>query len=605
MLKRFSLPLSSLLLVSVLAACSTQPQDDLGNLPTAKYDQAEKNLELAKKRKGEQAVGLYLAAVDQAWQAGDAIQARSLLEAADLADASPAQLMFAHTLAAEMAVARKQPELALQILNSSDFDRVTEAPIELQIRSQLARANALESLGRYMAAARERIFTAPYLTADAAWQNHEEIWNLISRLPSSHYQVQNEFDLDGWLELARITTNQSSLAEKQQQISAWQSSNPQHPAALRLPGQLQHLMQLTPFHIKRIAVLLPSQDQNQNVVDAIRNGMLSAYYQAKDNQHELPQLFFYDSNQVTSFADLYADLKRHQIDLLIGPWEKDSVNQLSRQKALPIPTLALNYSDRTQEHTTRSLYQFGLAAEDEARIAANHAWQDGKRNAVILVQSGEWGQRIATAFTQHWQQLGGKVAGTASLGQPIEITQQIGNLMQLRESEARSKRLQNLLKVKLNPLLSRRRDVDFIFLAAPAQQARQIQPTLRFQYAGDLPIYATSAVNPSLHGAQMQELEGIMLSETPWLLQFNSPLREQIIQRWPEASGVMGRFYALGADTYQLAHQLQQLQALPNNKTEGLTGSLQMNSQQKIERGLHWAVIKDGKVQPVINNGTN
>src|SRR5690606_27935915 len=100
MLKRFSLPLSSLLLVSVLAACSTQPQDDLGNLPTAKYDQAEKNLELAKKRKGEQAVGLYLAAVDQAWQAGDAIQARSLLEAADLADASPAQLMFAHTLAA-------------------------------------------------------------------------------------------------------------------------------------------------------------------------------------------------------------------------------------------------------------------------------------------------------------------------------------------------------------------------------------------------------------------------------------------------------------------------------------------------------------------------
>ncbi len=605
MLKRHFLFLCAVLLAGLLSSCATRPADDLGNLPSARYADAEKNLELAKKRKGEEAAGLYLAAVDQAWQNGDSVQARSLLEAAVLSQASQAQLMFASTLSAEMALARQQPELALEILNSDIFERITELPIEQQARTQLARASALEALDRPMAAARERIYTAPYLDGEEAEFNHEAIWSLISRLPSSHYQVQNEFDLDGWLELARITSNQSSLAEKQQQIRRWQAANPAHPATFNLPGQLRHLMQLTPLHIKRVAIALPSQDNNQNVVDAIRNGFLSAYYQANNNRHEVPQLFFYDSNQITSLGDLYTDLKRNHIDLLIGPWEKDLVNELSRQTALPVPTLALNYSDRQSAEVTKGLYQFGLAAEDEARMAARQAWQDGKRHAAILVQSGDWGQRIASAFAGYWQELGGTVAGSISLGQPIELTQQIGDLMQLRESEARSKRLQTLLNVKLHTQLSRRRDVDFIFLAAPAQQARQIQPTLRFQYAGDLPIYATSAVNPSLHSTQMQELEGIMLSETPWLLGFDNQLREQIIRRWPEASGVMGRFYALGADAYQLAQQLQQLQALPNNKTEGLTGTLQMNQRQQIERGLHWAIIADGQARPVIKDGAD
>ena len=64
----------------------------------------------------------------------------------------------------------------------------------------------------------------------------------------------------------------------------------------------------------------------------------------------------------------------------------------------------------------------------------------------------------------------------------------------------------------------------------------------------------------------------------------------------------MGRFYAMGADAYQLALQLQQLKALPNNKTEGFTGSLQLNQQQQIERTLYWAKIKQGQAVPVLED---
>ena len=236
-------------------------------------------------------------------------------------------------------------------------------------------------------------------------------------------------------------------------------------------------------------------------------------------------------------------------------------------------------------------------------MAADRAWADGKRNVIILVQSGEWGRRVQNAFNQRWLSLGGQVAGSQAIGQPIELAQQIGTLLQLRDSEARSKRLQNLLGTKLFSNPSRRRDVDFIFLAASPLQARQIQPTLRFQYAGDLPIYATSSLNPSSQDSGIQQdLEGIFLTEIPWLFNTDDPLRQQIITRWPEADAFMGRFYAMGADAYQLALQLQQLKALPNSKTEGYTGSLQLNQQQQIERTLYWAKIKQGKAVPVLED---
>ncbi|WP_404854442.1 penicillin-binding protein activator, partial [Escherichia coli] len=46
------------------------------------------------------------------------------------------------------------------------------------------------------------------------------------------------------------------------------------------------------------------------------------------------------------------------------------------------------------------MFQFGLAAEDEARAVASRAWGDGMRRAVALVPRGEWGDRVLAAFSQ-------------------------------------------------------------------------------------------------------------------------------------------------------------------------------------------------------------
>ncbi|NIU61047.1 MAG: penicillin-binding protein activator, partial [Pseudomonas stutzeri] len=57
----------------------------------------------------------------------------------------PAQQIFALTLQAEIALADGEPEKAEQALQHPSFERLGELPVSQQIRSQLARAQALEA----------------------------------------------------------------------------------------------------------------------------------------------------------------------------------------------------------------------------------------------------------------------------------------------------------------------------------------------------------------------------------------------------------------------------------------------------------------------------
>ncbi len=102
---------------------------------------------------------------------------------------------------------------------------------------------------------------------------------------------------------------------------------------------------------------------------------------------------------------------------------------------------------------------------------------------------------------------------TQHIDRPAELAGQIAELFQLRASEQRAKQLQNTLATKVAAQPARRPDIDFIFLAASAQQARIIKPTLSFQYAGDVPIYATSAINPGT-AEVYPELDGLQFSES-------------------------------------------------------------------------------------------
>ncbi|MET1079162.1 MAG: penicillin-binding protein activator [Pseudomonas sp.] len=589
-------PLSALCLAGLLAACASSPSSTLGELPRTPQASLEQLLQQAETSDPQEAASLRLAAADLAYQRKDLGQATRILEQVSLGGLAPAQQIFGSTLAAELAMTRNNPKAALKALSLPSLERLAELPVEQQIRTQLVRAQALQADGQALAAARERVFIAPLLDGEAERSNHEGIWALIANLPLEQLQASGDADLAGWLELARATKTAGTLEQQQAAIDSWVQQHPQHPAALQLPDALSKLKALASQPLSKIALLLPQDGPLTSVARALRDGFMAAHFQAQQAGQNPPAITFYDSARIGSLDDFYRQAQADGIQLVVGPLEKPLVKQLSDREQLPITTLALNYSEAGQEGPAQ-LFQFGLAAEDEAREVARRAWADGMRRAVALVPQGEWGDRVLDAFRQSWQAAGGTFIAAEHIDQPVQLAQQIADLFQLRESESRGQRLQSTLGTAVAAQPSRRQDIDFIFLAATPQQAQQIKPTLAFQYAGDVPVYATShlftaAGNPT----QYLDLNGIRFCETPWLLDGNDALRQQVVSQWPQAGGSLGRLYAMGVDAYQLAPRLTQLKALPESRIEGHSGSLSLNPTQRIERQLPWAEFRDGQV---------
>jgi hypothetical protein len=590
-------PLLALCLAALLSACASSPSSTLGELPRTPQASIEQLLQQAAESKPEQAALLRLAAADQAYQQKNIARADSILEQVPLDSLKPAQQIYASTLAAELALAREKPKAALKALDHPSLQRLGELPVEQQVRTQLARANALQADGQILAAARERVYIAPLLSGAAAKRNHESIWSLVSSLPDEQLQTSDDADLAGWLGLVRAAKTPGTLQQQQAAIDDWLAQHPQHPAALQLPPALSKLQQLSSQPLQEIALLLPQEGPLAGVARALRDGFLSAHYQAQQAGQNPPNIQLYDSSRLGSLDEFYRQAQAAGVQLVIGPLEKPLVKQLGDREQLPITTLALNYSDPSQEGPPQ-LFQFGLAAEDEAREAARRAWADGMRRAAALVPRGDWGDRVLDAFRQSWQAQGGTLIAAEHVDQPVELARQIAELFQLRESEARTKRLKNTLGVAVAAQPARRQDIDFIFLAATPQQAQQIKPILAFQYAGDVPVYATSHLFTGNHSdAQHQDLNGIRFCETPWLLNVNDPVRQQVESQWPQAGGSLGRLYAMGADAYLLAPRLGQLKALPETRIDGLSGSLSLNPAQRIERQLPWAEFRGGRVE--------
>lgn len=575
---------TALCLAALLAACASSPSSSLGELPRTPDASLEQLLQQATESTNpEKAALLRLSAADLALRQQNNARAAQILAMVPLDQLKPAQQVFANTLAAELAMNRNDPKAAVAALNHPSTSILGELPVDLQVRTRTVHARALEADGQALAAARERAALSPNLTGDAANSNNDAIWALVASLPAEQLHAQGNDVLSGWMSLALAVKSASTLQDQQNAIDQWRAQNPAHPAAIQLPTPLVKLKELASQPLTKIALLLPQDGQLASVSKALRDGFMAAHYQAQQAGQNPPSIQFYDSSRLTSLDEFYRQAQADGVQLVVGPLEKNLVKQLNSRPQLPITTLALNYSEGTQGPA--QLFQFGLAAEDEAREVARRARADGLTRAGAMVPVGEWGDRVLKAFRQEWEAHGGTVVGVEHIDKPVALAQQVADLVQLRKNGGSSEP-------------TRRQDMQFLFLAATPQQAQQIKPTLNYQYAGDLPVYATSHVfSASGDQNQYNDMNGIRFCETPWLLDPNNPLRQQVTAQWPQAGGSLGRLYAMGIDAYRLAPSLGQLKALPDSRIDGMSGSLSMSSTQRVERQLQWAEFANGQPQ--------
>lgn len=532
-----------------------------------------------------------LAQAVAAIEAGELDRAERLLEAVDPATLGPGDRLLLRTMQAQIALRRDNPVAALALAPHPD----ETGNRELAAYAALVRAQALFALDDPAQAVRLLVRREALLDApEAIAHNRDLIWSGLHRVPLSALARALDEPLDpatrGWIELARIARGAGQIvAAREQQMRDWQRRHPDHPGwrwrdvPVSVPDRAPD----------RIAVLLPLQEPYADLAAAIRDGTMAAWYAQAPPR---PALQLIDSGTDPEALDAaWQRALEGDADLVIGPLLKPQVERLM-QRPPAVPTLALNQAEPVAGTPPAGLYQFALAPEDEARAAARLAAVDGKLRALALLPDNGRGDRLLGAFAEELAAVGGSLRNAQRYPTNGKDPQAaIRALLGIDASRERHAALRAALGVPLQFETRRRQDVDYVFLAADAQDARKLLPTLQFHHAGDLPVYATANVHEP--GQRSPELDGLRFCDVPLLLSSQPPmaaLRARLERLFGERARRHMRLYALGHDALALAEALHAGHGEP---LDGASGRLRVAADGRVSRELACARFVRGRAE--------
>lgn len=505
----------------------------------------------------------------------------------------------------------QRPDDALALLQRHEDD-ILQYPAEQQAGLDLLKADALAMKGDLTGSLQQRVATHPLLEDEDQDYNHGMIWQLLMQLSSSELADSIEDsrgDLLGWLTLAQLYRDPiADLDAQVSRLNQWSAQWRTHPATDDVPDMLDALEKAVSERPSKVAILLPATGPLKNAGKALQEGIMTAYYRHKQDGNP-PVLRFYDSGGDDILA-LYQQAVQDGADFILGPLAKDKAATIANQGTLPVTTLALNYID--QGELPENFFQFGLAPEDEARQIALQGAREGASQAGILYPEGEWGERVAQAFAQEWQSLGGTVTVTRTYQEGPTLGDTVKELLLVAQSQSRGQAVSRFTSLDMDIQPRRRQDMGFLFLLANPNQGRQVKPALNFHYAKDLPVYSTALVHSGESNPRRdQDLNGVRFVDMPWMLSNeDSQLRRMSNEQWPEGHGRYERLFAMGIDAYRLQSRVFLLSTLPSSELPGVTGRLSMK-QQRIVRELNWGVFINGEAralpkvaEPANNNRT-
>lgn len=586
-LKIITLFVTALLLSQCMKVAENQAQTPRVNQQaTSPYTMpASTYLAMAKNHDGEEQQDLLIMAAGRQIYDGQWRDGVSTLSQTDN-NLSPLQSSEKNILLAKTDVIRAQPKAAIAKL--SGVHDINSLPVFYQVQYHEILAGAYETVGNATESVTERIKLERLLPDEAERANNSRtLWLTLTKLPVEELntlavETKEGSDMQGWMKLALIARqNSGNSVNVVTQVEEWQTQYPAHPANSILPSSLSAVKPYLNRVPRQMALLLPISGPLAGPGGAIRDGFMAA----ANNTGNKPDIRLYDTAK-GNVAELYQQALNDGADYVVGPLSKTDVASVAALDH-PVPTLLLNDMETDLNNNT---YRFGLSPTNEARQVAIKANKTGHKRALIIAPAGAWGDEIVSAFTTQWTSTGGVIADKLSYANNSDLNTSIRALLRVNESQGREKRIKEILGHRIQVTSSRRQDFDMIFLLGYPSKARQIMPLLKYYFAGNVPVYATSTVySGSTNAMKDKDLDGIIFCDMPWVFAHQMGSRN-----WPEQLNSYNRLYALGMDSFALATQLNQLLLFPATGIHDKNGVLYLNRTQQVARVPAWGQFKGG-----------
>jgi len=366
------------------------------------------------------------------------------------------------------------------------------------------------------------------------------------------------------------------------ELERWLSSSPKSLT----PAVPHHLTFASDDNtVEHVALLLPLQGPLSAAGEAVVAGAMDQLYSLFPDPSRRPSLTTIDTQQYPDIASGYQAAIEQGSDMVIGPLTKSNVAALADAANKPVPLITLNQIDGFAADSKTPWLSFSLSPEDEARQTADVAFGQGCRNAIVVAMSSERGQRLLEAFETRWQGHGGSLRGSLIVDDPNMANEPMGKLLGSGSSDQRIRDVERAFDLPVDSRGRGRTDFECIFMLAPdPATARTWRPLLVFHMTGDIPVYATSAINDGMTDTRNRDLNGVRFVETPAMLP-------------PLNGGRLGRLKALGGDALLLAQRWQQLQHTEQWVIRGQTGVLRRRADGSIERALELSTFDGAEVR--------
>ncbi|MDA8501205.1 penicillin-binding protein activator [Citrobacter sp. Awk 2] len=481
--------------------------------------------------------------------------------------------------------------------------------------------------------------------------------------------------LQGWLDLQRVWfDNRNDPNMMKAGIADWQKRYPQNPGAKLLPTQLVNVQSFKPASTSKIALLLPLNGQAavfgrtiQQGFEAAKNmgtqpvsapvaaapaantgadattaqpqttdGVASpAQASVSDLTNDTPaqpeaaavqptapaqpatasapanpsaELKIYDTSS-QPLNQILAQVQQDGASIVVGPLLKNNVEELMKSNT-PLNVLALNQPESVKN--LANVCYFALSPEDEARDAARHIHEQGKQAPLLLIPRSALGDRVANAFAQEWQKLGGGTVLQQKFGSTAELKMGVngGAGISLTGSPvASSVPAQPGVTIGGLTIPAAPTDaqitggsgrVDAVYILATPEEIAFIKPMIAMRNGSQsgATLYASSRSAQGTAGPDFRlEMEGLQYSEIPMLAGGNEPLMQQALSAVRNDYS-LARMYAMGVDAWSLANHFSQMRQVQGFEINGNTGALTATQDCVINRKLSWLKYQQGQVVP-------